>query len=129
MPQFPHSGSSVKIDCVLYVSAEKRVVDLIDQYEELKKRGRVAKTIEKHRKKIVQKNRKKIHASVSKIWSNWKFSFDEPSVCYFTNFVISMYSIEVKSFESIILLNWTVILGYNNDRVKIAFGSTFEIEK
>ncbi|XP_034249381.1 ribosomal RNA processing protein 36 homolog [Thrips palmi] len=39
---------------------EKRMVDLIDQYEELKKKGKVSKKIEKYRQKIVVKNRKKI---------------------------------------------------------------------
>ena len=40
--------------------SEKRMAELIDKYEDLKKRGKVAKNIEKHRKKIVQKNRKNI---------------------------------------------------------------------
>lgn len=36
------------------------MVDLIDQYEELKEKGKVTKNIEKYRKKIVAKNRDKI---------------------------------------------------------------------
>ncbi|KAE8743903.1 hypothetical protein FOCC_FOCC009461 [Frankliniella occidentalis] len=43
--------------------SEKRMVDLIDKYEDLKKKGSLVKNIEKHRKKIVQKNRKKINSS------------------------------------------------------------------
>lgn len=41
------------------------MAELIDKYEELKKQGKLAKNIEKHRKKIVQKNRRKIPGNKS----------------------------------------------------------------
>ncbi|KAK3908430.1 Ribosomal RNA processing protein 36-like protein, partial [Frankliniella fusca] len=43
--------------------SEKRMVDVIDKFEELKKKGRLVKNIEKHRKKIVQRNKRKILSS------------------------------------------------------------------
>lgn len=43
--------------------AEKRMVELVDQYEELKKKGKVTKKIEKCRKKTVIKNRKNFSES------------------------------------------------------------------
>jgi ribosomal RNA-processing protein 36 len=42
------------------VLAEKRVLDLVEQYEELKESGKLQKHIKKHRKKNAQKDRKKL---------------------------------------------------------------------
>lgn len=42
--------------------SEKRVLDLVEQYEELKESGKLQKHIRKHRKKNVQKDRKKLNA-------------------------------------------------------------------
>lgn len=57
------NGVSLQSQIILFFSAEKRVVELIDKFEDLKKRGKLSKNIEKHRKKIVQKNRRKISSS------------------------------------------------------------------
>jgi ribosomal RNA-processing protein 36 len=40
--------------------AEKRILDLVEQYEELKESGKLRKHIQKHRKKNAQKDRKKL---------------------------------------------------------------------
>lgn len=40
--------------------AEKRILDLVEQYEELKDSGKLQKHIMKHRKRNVQKARKKL---------------------------------------------------------------------
>jgi hypothetical protein len=50
---------------MLYFSllAEKRVTDLVEQYEELKESGKLQKHIRKHRKRNVQKDRKRLNAA------------------------------------------------------------------
>jgi ribosomal RNA-processing protein 36 len=42
--------------------AEERVLDLVEQYEELKESGKLQKHIRKHRKRNVQKDRKRLNA-------------------------------------------------------------------
>jgi len=42
--------------------AEKRVLNLVEQYEELKESGKLQKHIRKHRKRNVQKDRKRLNA-------------------------------------------------------------------
>jgi len=44
------------------ILAEKRVLDLVEQYEELKESGKLQKHIRKHRKRNVQKDRKRLNA-------------------------------------------------------------------
>nr|CAD7402633.1 unnamed protein product [Timema cristinae] len=39
---------------------EKRLLELVDQYKELKKNGKLKKHIEKHRKKVMLKDKKKM---------------------------------------------------------------------
>ena len=51
----------LKLLCYLLL-AEKRVLDLVEQYEELKESGRLQKHIRKHRKRNVQKDRKRLNA-------------------------------------------------------------------
>jgi len=46
-------------------SAEKKVVELADRFEELKKSGRLTKHMEKYRKKILAKDRRKMDAGPS----------------------------------------------------------------
>ena len=41
--------------------AEKRVLDLVEQYEELKESGKLQKHIRKHRKRNVQKDRRRLN--------------------------------------------------------------------
>ncbi|GFG38551.1 hypothetical protein Cfor_07100 [Coptotermes formosanus] len=47
---------------LLNQSTEKRVLDLVEQYEELKESGKLQKHIRKHRKRNVQKDRKRLNA-------------------------------------------------------------------
>lgn len=47
------------------IPAEKRVLDLVSQYEELKKTGKLKKHIERLRKKNASKDRKKLAAQES----------------------------------------------------------------
>jgi hypothetical protein len=46
--------------CFCSVPAEKRILDLTEQYEELKESGKLQKHIMKHRKMNVHKDRKKL---------------------------------------------------------------------
>ncbi|XP_069673541.1 ribosomal RNA processing protein 36 homolog isoform X2 [Periplaneta americana] len=47
---------------IYYKKSERKIIDLVEQYEELKKGGKLHKHIEKHRKKNAQKDRKKLKA-------------------------------------------------------------------
>ncbi|KAJ9589909.1 hypothetical protein L9F63_016970 [Diploptera punctata] len=47
--------------------SEKKVLDLVEQYEELKKSGKLNKHIEKHRKKNARRDRKKLDTTKAEI--------------------------------------------------------------
>lgn len=61
MPVLVHVAIILKLLCYLLL-AEKRVLDLVEQYEELKESGKLQKHIRKHRKRNLQKDRKRLNA-------------------------------------------------------------------